>query len=210
MKIRKATPEDIPFIANAIIEIEKISDTNTFNNLFGSDTETTKYYLEEFLKDEENLNTEFSLNTYSIVELDGEAAACCSLFFTNSDYYQNKSELFPIHLKKNHLEKFIENAKSLPDTKKISTHKHFLEYLYVDSKFRSRGISKPLIEYLVNQTDGIYIMALVNNTFAIDYYKRLGFIEDESIKTFPIDRTENPIYPYSHKIMLYKDNIKPL
>jgi len=208
MNIRKATKEDIPFIVNAIIEIERISETNTFNNLFGSDTVTTKYYLEEFLKDEENFDTEFSLNTYSIVELDGQAAACCSIFFTSSDYYQSKSELFPIHLKKVHLDIFIKNVKSLPDTKKISSNKYFLEYLYVEDRFRSRGISKPLIEYLVNQTDRMYLIPLVNNTFAINYYKRLGFIEHESVKTFPIDREENPIYPYRYKTMLYRDNRK--
>jgi ribosomal protein S18 acetylase RimI-like enzyme len=208
MIIRNAKKEDIPFIVNAIIEIEKFSDTNTFNNLFGSDTETTKKYIEEFLNDDENFDTEFSLNTYSIVELDGETAACCCLFYTNFDYYQNKSELFPIHLNKLHLGKFLENAKSLPDTKKISTNKYFLEYLFVDPKVRSRGISKPLIEYLRNQTDRLYLIPLATNTYAIDYYKRMGFVEDESVKIFPIDRAENPIYPHSHKIMLYKDNVK--
>ncbi|MCX8533615.1 GNAT family N-acetyltransferase [Chryseobacterium luquanense] len=208
MNIRKANKTDIPFIVNAIVEIENFSDTNTFNNLFGTNIETTKSYLETFLNDDENLNTEFSLNTYSIVEFDGERAACCSIFLTNSDYYQNKSELFPIHLKKEHLNIFIENAKSLPETKKISTNKYFLEYLYVDKDFRSKGISKPLIEHLVNQTDRMYLIPLVNNTFAIEYYKRLGFSEDENVGIFPIDREENPIYPYSHKIMLYRDNKK--
>lgn len=208
MNIRKANQSDIPFIVNAIVEIESFSGTNTFNNLFGTDTETTKKYLEEFLKDDENFDTEFSLNTYSIVEVDGERAACCSIFFTNSEYYQNKSELFPIHLKKEHLDKFIENARSLPETKKISTNKYFLEYLFVAPDFRSKGISKPLIQHLVNQTDRMYLIPLENNSFAIEYYRRLGFLDDENVKRFPIHNLENPIYPYSHKIMLYRDNDK--
>lgn len=206
MIIRKANKTDIPFIVNAIMEIENFEDQNTFNNLFGTDTETTKKYLAAFLEDDENFDTEFSLNTYSIVEYDGERAACCSIFFTDNEYYQNKSELFPIHLEKKHLEHFFSNAKTLPETKKISTNKYFLEYLFVAPEFRSKGISKPLIEHLVNQTDRMYLIPLENNEFAIDYYRRLGFQDDENVKRFAIHTPENPIYPYSHKIMLYRDN----
>ena len=208
MTIRKANTSDIPFIINAIMEIENFEDKNTFNNLFGTETETTKKYLTAFLSDEESFDTEFSLNTYTIVEFEGERAACCSIFFTNADYYQNKSELFPIHLQKEHLQIFMKNVKSLPDTKKISTNKYFLEYLFVAPAFRSKGISKPMIEHLVNQTDRIYLIPLENNNFAIDYYRRLGFKDDETVKRFPIHTDENPIYPYSHKIMLYRDHVK--
>ncbi|WP_449399786.1 hypothetical protein [Chryseobacterium wanjuense] len=81
MIIRPATKTDIPFIVDAIIAIEKTGDTDTFSNLFGTDEDTTRYYLEQFLLDDENLNTEFSLNTYSIVEIDGENAGCCCLFY---------------------------------------------------------------------------------------------------------------------------------
>ncbi|MDR6405369.1 MULTISPECIES: GNAT family N-acetyltransferase [Chryseobacterium] len=208
MIIRPATKIDIPFIVDAIINIERTGNTDTFSNLFGTDEVTTRYYLEQFLLDDESLNTEFSLNTYSIVEIDGENAGCCCLFYTDSEYYQNKSELFPIHLKKEHLQKFVENAKALPDTKQYSTHKYFLEYLYVDDKFRGKGVSKVILEYLFAKTDVLYLIPLVNNTFAIDYYRRFGFVEDENIKTFPIDTLENKIYPGTHKIMLYKRNEK--
>ncbi|SDL85711.1 GNAT family N-acetyltransferase [Chryseobacterium taihuense] len=208
MNIRKADKTDIPFIVNAIVEIESFSGTNTFNNLFGTNTETTKKYLEMFLNDEENFDTEFSLNTYSVVEFDNQRAACCSIFFTDSGYYQSKSELFPIHLEKQHLDEFIKNAKSLPETKKISANKYFLEYLFVAHEFRSKGISKPLIEHLVSQTNRMYLIPLENNHFAIEYYRRLGFKDAEEVKRFPIHMPENPIYPYSHKIMLYRDNKK--
>ncbi len=210
MKIRKATKDDIPFIVNAIIEIENTSESNTYNNLFGSDTQTTKEYLEQFLSDEENLDTELSLNTYSIVEIEGEKAGCCSLFFTDSNYHQNKSELFPIHLKMNHLENFIKNVKTLPDTKEISKNKYFLEYLFVDKKFRGYGVSKILIEHLAAQTDRLYLIPLEINKFAIDYYFRLGFVENETLKKFPIDRSENPIYPHNYKIVLYRDQEKKI
>lgn len=210
MIIRKATKDDIPFIADAIIEIENTSESNTYNNLFGCDTSTTKEYLEQFLLDEENLDTELSLNTYCIVEIEGERAGCCSLFFTDSNYHQNKSELFPIHLKKEHLENFIKNVKTLPDTKEISKNKYFLEYLFVDKKFRGYGVSKILIEHLASQTDRLYLIPLETNTFAIDYYFRLGFVENETVKKFLIDRDENPIYPHDYKIMLYRNQEKKI
>lgn len=206
--IRPADNTDIPFIVDAIVNIEKTGKSDTFSNLFGTDENTTRHYLEQFLQDDESLNTEFSLNTYSIVEINGERAGCCCLFFTDPNYYQNKSELFPIHLKKEHLTKFIENAKLLPDTKQYSTNKYFLEYLYVDDKFRGKGVSKAILEYLFAKTDILHLIPLVNNTFAVEYYRRFGFIEDEQIKTFPIDTPENKIYPGTHKIMLYKKNDK--
>ncbi len=208
MNIRKATKSDIPFIVNAIIEIESFDGTNTFNNLFGTETEQTKKYLEAFLSDEENLGNEFALNTYSVVEIEGQNAACCSLFFTDSEYYQSKSELFPIHLEKNHLHHFFENVRNLPDNKKILNHKNFLEYVFVAKNFRNKGISKPLIEHHLSEVDRLYLVALTNNIFAIDYYKRFGFVLDEETPTFPIDTTENSIYPDSKKVMLYKDNFK--
>lgn len=208
MNIRKATKSDIPFIVNAIIEIESFDDTNTFNRLFGTETRQTEKYLEAFLSDEENLGNEFALNTYTIVEIEGENAGCCCLFFTDSDYYQIKSELFPIHLKKNHLHHFFENVKNLPDNKKILTHKNFLEYLFVSKNFRNKGISKAMLEHHLFQVDRLYLAALANNIFAIDYYKRFGFILDEETPTFPIDKAENSIYPDSKKVLLYKDNLK--
>lgn len=207
MKIRNATKDDIPFIVNAIIEIEKTSDSNTYNNLFGTETETTKEYLAAFLNDDENLDTELSLNTYSIVEVNGENAACCSLFFTDPNYYQNKSELFPVHLEKAHLENFVQTVKELPNTHQFSKNKYFLEYLFVAPAFRSKGISKPLIEYLAAKTPRLYLIPLVNNTFAVEYYKRMGFVLDQETGSFPIDRGLNPVYPYHEKVMLYRDQV---
>ena len=208
MNIRKAAKNDIPFIVEAIIEIETFNGTNTFNNLLGTETEQTKKYLEAFLSDEENEGNEFALNTYNIVEIDGKNAACCSLFFTDSEYYQSKSELFPVHLERNHLQKFFENVQNLPENKKILNHKNFLEYIFVAKNFRNKGISKPMIEHHISQVDRLYILALENNLFAIEYYKRLGFVSDAETPSFSIDNAEKSIYPDSKKAMLYKDNVQ--
>lgn len=207
MTIRKAEKKDIPFIVNAIIEIEKTADSDTFSNLFGSSEAETRTYLTEFLNDDENFDTELSLNTYSLVEIDDEPAGCCTLFFTDSNYYQNKSELFPIHLKPAHLQNFIDAVQDLPDTKEFSKNKFFLEYLYVNPKFRGMGVSKKLLEHLAAQTERLYLIPLENNNFAIEFYRRSGFVTYEMCARFPIDRQKKPVYPFNYKVMLYRDQI---
>lgn len=207
MIIRKAQKKDIPFIVNAIIEIEKTNDnSNTFNNLFACNTETTKNYLEQFFLDEENLDTELSLNTYIIAEINGETAGCCCLIYMDINYYEQKSEIFPIHLNKLHLEKFINTVKTLPNTKQFAIDKHFLEYLYVSEKYRGEGVSKEIIYYFFSKTEILFLMPLINNTFAIKYYEKLGFQEVQNIKTFFIEQPNQKIYPCDTKIMLYKKN----
>lgn len=201
MNIRKANISDIPFITCAILEIEKSGISNTYSNLFSVDKETAKKYLETFFLDEENLGTELSLNTFFIAEVDGETAGCCSLIFTNHDYYLNKGEIYPIHLKPDHLNHFIENAKTLPDHKKASENKCFVEYIFVDEKFRRKGIAGKLIQYQIDtiQETDIYINVFDNNTNAYSTYKNLGFCEYQTVN---IDTLQNKIYPSIKKIIL--------
>ncbi len=204
MIIRNATKEDIPFIVNSIIEIEKTSDSNTYNNLFDCDTETTKKYLTQFLEDDENLDTELSLNTYRVAEIDDKAAGCCSLVFTNHHYYQNKGELFPVWLQRNHLDYFLENAKNLPDIKNASEEKYFVEYIFVDEQFRGKGMAKKMIDDQMTKipAKNLYINVLENNISAIEYYEKLGFTKFKSLE---IDNQENKIYPCLRKLILCKE-----
>lgn len=206
MIIRKAKKEDIPFIIKGIFAIESTGKSNTFSNLFETDKETAYHYLEQFFLDEENFDTELSLNTYTIAELDGQPAGMCALIHTDANYYQSKGELFPIHLKENHLDTFIKNAKTLPDIKTYSENKYFIEYIFTDDHFRNKGIANRLIQYQIENSnaDKVYINVLENNTDALKYYLKLGFIKKE---TLIIDRPENQIFPDVKKILLSK-NIK--
>lgn len=204
MIIRKVTETDIPFLIRAILAIENTGDSNTFSNMFETNNQTTYDYLKHFFLDEENFNTELSLNVYSVAEIDSEVIGCCALIHTDSNYYQNKSELFPIHLKTEHLNSFIKNVKYLPDTKNYSENKYFIENIFVDNNFRGRGIAKSLIEYQLKkiQADKAYLNVLQNNINALKYYKKLGFQE---CFTFNIDNPENKIYPCIQKTILYKN-----
>ena len=65
-----------------------------------------------------------------------------------------------------------------------------------------------MIEHHISQVDRLYILALENNTFAVEFYKRFGFVLDEENQSFLIDTAENSIYPDTKKVMLYKDNLK--
>ena len=113
MKIRRAFKSDIPFIVNAILEIEKTENLNTYSNLFSVDNQTAFNYLEQIFLDDENLHTELSLNTFTVAEIDGILAGCCSHIFTDQEYYLNKSEIFPVHLNNPDRQNFIKNALTL-------------------------------------------------------------------------------------------------
>lgn len=206
MIIREATQQDIPFLIKGILAIENTGDSNTFSNMFETDNQTTYNYLEQFFLDEENLDTEFSLNSYTIAELDGEPAGMCALIFTDSNYYQNKGELFPIHLKSGHLNSFIKNAKLLPDIRTHQENKKFLEYLFVDDKFRGKGAADQLIDHLASEakkTDNeLYLDVLESSPFLFKFYDKFNF---KPTVTFSIDTPENKIYPCIRKTLLCKN-----
>ncbi|SDQ35826.1 Acetyltransferase (GNAT) domain-containing protein [Chryseobacterium soldanellicola] len=206
MIIRKATRADIPFLINGILSIENTGNSNTFSNIFETDNQTTYNYLEQFFLDEENFDTEFSLNTYTIAEIDNEPAGMCALIFTDSNYYQNKGELFPIHLKTEHLNSFIKNAKILPDIRSFQENKKFLEYLFVDDRFRGKGVADEIINHLAaeaKKTDNkLYLDVLESSPFLFKFYAKFNF---EPTETFNIDTPENKIYPCIQKTLLCKN-----
>lgn len=207
ISIRKATKADIPLIIKGILAIEThpTSLSDTYSKIFGTDPLTTIEYLNHFFLDEENFDTELSLNSYTIAEIDGKAAGCCALIFTDSNYYQNKSELFPIHLKKEHLYSFMNNVKNLPETKSHSENKYLIQYVFVDDYFRGKGVAEFLLNHVIsqveNQANEIYIDVLESSPHLIKYYSKFGFSE---YKTMNIDTLENKIYPSIKKIILRK------
>ncbi|ASK31535.1 hypothetical protein CEY12_16065 [Chryseobacterium sp. T16E-39] len=205
--VRKATQKDIPLIIKGILAIETNpkSLSDTYTNLFSTDILTTKEYLNEFFLDEENFDTELSLNTYHIVEVDGKPAGCCALIFTNANYYQNKSELFPIHLTKDHLTAFVNNVSTLPETKNESENKYSIQYVFVDDDFRNKGIAEYLLNHIISEMEGLssdlYIDVLESSPHLVKYYAKFGF---EEYITIVIDTPENKIYPSIRKNILRK------
>ncbi|WP_261510883.1 GNAT family N-acetyltransferase [Chryseobacterium paludis] len=207
ISIRKAIKADIPLIIKGILAIETNSKSlsDTYSNLFETDLSTTKEYLSQFFLDEENFDTELSLNSYIIAEVDGKAAGCCALIFTDKNYYQNKSELFPIHLRSEHLNSFINNVKNLPETKTYSENKYLIQYVFVDDDYRNRGIAEYLLKHVISQMEpqanDLYIDVLDSSPHLIKYYAKFGFGE---YKTINIDTSDHKIYPSVQKIILRK------
>lgn len=204
MKIRPAHEKDIPFIIKGILEIEKINkNDNTYNRLFGTDTVKTIDYLTKIFEDEENIGTEISLDTFIIAEIEGVPAGFCCLIHTDKNYYLNKGEIFAIHLENKDLQHFTQKASVLPNHRKYSENKYFIEYIFTHEDFRRRGVAEKMIEYqtLKTSSHSIHINVFENKPETIRYYKKLGY--KEQIKT-PIDTHTNSIYPSKHKIILMK------
>ena len=204
MKIRKAVESDIPFIVDAILEIEKSGDSNTYNNLFSTDTATTKNYLRNILKDEENLDTELSLNTFYVVEIEHNVVGCCSHIYTSKQYYVNKGETFSFHLDPNHLTNFVNNAKDLP-SQEISHDKHFIEYVLIAEEQRGKGLVGKLMQYVIDEIkiNPLYINIFSNNDVACKAYEKLGF---QKYLEVDLDTSENKIYPSLTKIIMIKED----
>lgn len=203
MMLRDAKKEDIPFIIDGILEIEKTENSNSYNNLFGTDTEETKKILSAFFNDEENFDTELSLNSFAVAEIDGEIAGCCSKIFTNQDYYRNKGELFPIHLSSDVLKIFMNNAQTVPDSRAISENKSFVEYIFVSKFFRKKGVAEALIQKSIEKINSeiVYINVFSTNDYAIEYYCKLGF---EKFKEVKIDENPPRFYPSAEKLIMVK------
>lgn len=204
MVIRKATENDIPFIIMAILDIEKKGNTNTYNSLFSCDNQTTISYLKSIFEDNENIGTELSLTSFYILESDDTAIGCCSHIYTNNEYYNNKGELFTIHLQPSHLKTFIENAKSLP-IQIDSRNKHFIEYVFISKEYRGRGLVAKLMKHVITEINisPIYINVFTNNEIALKSYEKLGF---ERYTEVNIDSEKNNIYPTKKKIIMIKNN----
>lgn len=203
ISIRPANKSDISFIIEGILTIETIGTTNSYNRLFGTDTAETKQYLQAIFEDEENLGTELSLPSFLIAEAAGERAGCSAHIFTGKSYYQNKSELFPIHLPADILANFIAKAQNLPNHTEVSRDKNFIEYIYTHPAHRRKGIAEQMIKtHLENIGENdAFINVFGNKPEVINYYKKLGFAE---FARAAIDAGEGNIYPAAEKVILKK------
>ena len=203
MIIRSALPEDIPALITGILEIERLPDGNktTYDQLFGCTEETTRKILTDIFQDEENKHTELSLSSFTIAEIDGQAAGFCALIHTDAEYYISKSELFPIHLPPIILEYFSRMAAILPDQRPLSSNKYFIEYIYTSPDYRQKGIAATLVEHQSKNvlTDDVYINVFSNKDHLIEFYKKLGFYPDAEVV---IDTADNAVYPSRSKFIL--------
>lgn len=205
MNFRKAELKDVPALVNAIIEIEKTEKSDTFSNLFGTNINQTKEYLTSFFLDSENFGNEFSIDTYIIAEIDNEYAGSCSLIYTNNEYHINRSDLFLIHLKKEHLDLFANNIKNLPHSKD-TLNMYFTEYIFVDKNHRRKNVTKNMIDEVIknNKLKEVYVNVLQNNIAAIETYKKIDFHYYLNIE---IDNHENKIFPCKIKNVMRRDII---
>jgi ribosomal protein S18 acetylase RimI-like enzyme len=185
--IRKATPADVPFLVDTIIEAEKSgTDILTYTTIFGlSETEAEKYISDMLL--EEVDGCELSISSFLIAQKEGLYAAAVGAWIEGYEGMPSsvlKGNLLNYTLPKS----CIEKAMSLNNLVK-DLHIEYvgntiqIGLVYVSKNFRGLGLSNILIEEQIKQLlqidSGIkesYVQVFGNNKTAIKAYEKSGYL----------------------------------
>jgi len=185
MEIRRADLKDIKFVLKAIIESEKSgTERLSYIKIFSIPEAEVKEIIRNVLK--ENIpGQQYCLSNFLIAEIEGEyAGACCS-------WVEGETGLSSSLIRANLLLDFIDHkyfikAKSLL---KIATEIGFprktgaiqIENVFVENKFRRKGISGYLIEKHIHIQKGKALIPTVQiilskiNENALKAYIKSGF-----------------------------------
>ena len=214
--IRKASLEDIPFIAKTIIEAEK-SGTQTIGlaKLFDITEAELNNYLLQILEIETH-GCEFSLSSFFVAKYDGEPIAA-SGGWLEGFYYKGmpsaviKANLLSCVLPKENLEKSIAKNEIFKDIlipRAMNTYQ--LEYAFVEENHRGNKLVQQLmlkhVTYIKTlNADVKYIQRRVfaNNVSAIKAYQKVGYkIIQQKVSLHP--EIMNYL-PYHTKLLMEKE-----
>jgi ribosomal protein S18 acetylase RimI-like enzyme len=187
--IREAAINDIPFIAEAIIEAEKSgSKILSYTTIFGLSEYETKRALIEILNEEID-GCEFSVSSFILAEKDNTAVAGAGAWIEGLEGISSND------LKRNAINYFFpkesfERARAassavkdlfIPRTRGMTQ----IEIVYVKPEFRGNNLAARLIEKQVercsmlkntlNRQDVTEVQVFADNMAAIKLYERLGF-----------------------------------
>ncbi|HLP65536.1 GNAT family N-acetyltransferase [Flavobacterium sp.] len=212
--IRKATTDDLVFLAEVIIEAEKSgTDKLSLSTLFNVTESKVKEYIISML-DEEIDGCEFSVSSFLIIEYDKKPVAAfggwiegfedemsSSILKSNLINYTFDRESIQFLKSKAHLLKNI-----LIDREDKSLQ---LEYLYVANEHRGKKLSNTLIEqHILNakllfpELKKVQVQVFKNNIGAIKTYQNSGF---SIAKLFKADSAELLDYlPFDEKYLMEK------
>lgn len=212
--IRKATSDDLVFLAEVIIEAEKSgTDKLSLSTLFNVTESKVKEYIISML-DEEIDGCEFSVSSFLIIEYDKKPVAAfggwiegfedemsSSILKSNLINYTFDRESVQFLKSKAHLLKNI-----LIDREDKSLQ---LEYLYVANEHRGKKLSNTLIEqHILNakllfpELKKVQVQVFINNIGAIKTYQNSGF---SIAKSFKADSAELLDYlPFDEKYLMEK------
>jgi ribosomal protein S18 acetylase RimI-like enzyme len=212
--IRNATFEDIPFLADVIIEAEKSnSDKLSFSTLFNLEVKKVKEFIVDMLNEEID-GCEISLSSFLIVEFDDNPIAAfggwiegfedemsSKLLKSNLISYTFGKDSILFLKSKSHLIKDI-----LIDRENRSLQ---LEYLFVAKAHRGKKITKMLIDqHVMNAKNDfpnlkkVQVQVFKNNEGAIKAYQNNGFLIVKSFKVSNLDVLN--YLPFNEKYLMEK------
>jgi ribosomal protein S18 acetylase RimI-like enzyme len=193
--IRKATLNDLSFLAETIIAAEKSNTEKlSLSTLFNLSEATVKEKIIAILEEEID-GCEFSVSSFLIVEYNGNPVAALG------GWIECLAEEIPSKILKSNLIGFIFPKESI---KFLQTHSNIienmqieresyclqLEYLYVDSAHRGKRLAELLIKEHIQNALSVYpkfgkvqLQVFNNNHSAIKLYERIGFRIVKSYKS---------------------------
>ena len=213
---REAKVEDIPFLVDVIIEAEK-SGTKLIGlaKTFDIDESELRKYLTQILEEEID-GCEFSLSSFLVAEYEGSPVAAFGGWIEG----ENEDDLPSSMLKSNLLtyvlpkEKFSQLYKVSEIIKEIQIERepktHQLEYAYVKSEHKGKGLIGNIIEKLLEKAKAknnfvkeSYVQVFEDNSNAIKAYQKSGY---QIVKKFESKHPDILNYlPYNVKLLMKKE-----
>ncbi len=207
--IRKATLNDLPFIADVILAAEKgVSSKLSYSTLFDLPEAKVKELIVSML-DEEIDGCEFSVSSYLITEFEGQPVAglggWIEGFYDGESSKILKSNLLSFTFPKESIKALISNSdlisSILIDRTKMTLQ---LEYGYVLAEHRSKRLLEPMIHMHVNNAKQAYpdlkqiqFQCFKNSVRVVSLFTKLGYelikeveIENDKILEYLPDRTK--------------------
>lgn len=189
-EIRIANINDIDFLAKVIIEAEKSgTDKIGLANVFNITESELKSYLVRVL-DEEIDGCEYSLSSFLIANFKGEPVAAFGGWVeleneNNQPSSILKSNLIGYVFPADRLKVLKENQNIIKDLIfDREAYSHQLEFAYVDKDHRGKGLTKRIIESLLDRAKTkcpnvkkSQVQVYGNNKAAIAVYRKSGYSE---------------------------------
>lgn len=213
--IRKATLNDISFLADAIIAAEKSNTEKlSLSALFNLDEETVRDYIIAML-DEEIDGCEFSVSSFLVTEFNGELVAAVG------GWIEGLVEKNPSKILKSNLIGFVFPKESIEFVQlhanvvkdiQIEREKFSLqiEYVYVDAKHRGKRLAESLINEHIRmgalgypELNKVQVQVFSNNQSAIKLYERVGFRIAKSFKSNNNEVLD--FLPFNEKLLMEKN-----
>ncbi len=211
--IRQATPNDIPFLVDTIIEAEKSgTSTLTYTTIFGLSELEARDYIAKMLEEEID-GCELSISGFILAENGGKIVGAVGAWLEGS-------EGIPSNVMKGNLLSYVLPSTCLERAVNLNSivRDLHIEYIcgtiqiglvYVAPEARGKGLVSILIDHKINmlkktypETNEVYIQVFGNNLPAIRAYEKSGF-EIVLEKTALLSETAKYM-PDSSKVLMKK------